>query len=110
VAVEPAASPVLSGGAPGHHGIDGIGAGFVPTVLDREAYDEVRTVSDADAITCARRLAREEGLLVGISSGAACHVALEVARDLGPGRTVVVLFPDSGERYLTSTLFEEGQE
>jgi len=110
VAVEPAASPVLSGGAPGHHGIEGLGPGFVPAVLDRDAYDEVRTVSDADAITCARRLAREEGLLVGISSGAACHVALELARDLGPGRTVVVLFPDSGERYLTSNLFAEGQE
>jgi cysteine synthase A len=110
VAVEPAASPVLSGGTAGDHGIDGIGAGFVPAALDRTAYDEVRAVSDADAVACARRLAREEGLLVGTSSGAACHVALDIARELGPGRTVVVLFPDTGERYLTAKLFGEGQE
>jgi len=109
VAVEPAASPVLSGGAPGAHGIDGIGAGFVPEVLDREAYDEVRTVSDADATACMHRLAREEGLLVGTSSGAACHVALAVARELGPGRTVVVVLPDLGERYPTTDPSEEGQ-
>jgi cysteine synthase A len=110
VAVEPTASPVLSGGAPGDHAIHGIGAGFVPDILDRDAYDEVRRVSDADAAECTRRLAREEGLLVGISSGAACHVALGLAREFGPGRTVVVLFPDLGERYLGADTFEEESE
>ncbi len=108
VAVEPTASPVLSGGEPGFHGIQGIGAGFVPDIVNRAAYDEVITVSDADAAACTRRLAREEGVLVGISSGAACHAALEIARRLGPGTRIVVLFADTGERYLTTDLFEEG--
>jgi len=107
VAVEPAASPALSQGTPGYHEIQGIGAGFVPDILNRAVIDDIRTVTDADAATCTRRLAREEGILVGISSGAACHAALEVARELGPGKTVAVIFPDTGERYLTTGLFEQ---
>jgi cysteine synthase A len=107
IAVEPAASPVLSKGTPGYHEIQGIGAGFVPDILNRAVIDEIRTVTDADAATCTRRLAREEGILVGISSGAACHAALEVARELGSGKTVAVIFPDTGERYLTTGLFEQ---
>jgi cysteine synthase A len=110
IAVEPAASPVLSGGEPGYHQIQGIGAGFVPDILDRSVIDEVLRVTDADAAALARRLAREEGILVGISSGAACCAALEVARRLGPGKVVLVVFPDTGERYLTTGLFEQGNE
>lgn len=105
-AVEPAASPVLSNGEAGFHAIQGIGAGFVPEVLDRHAYDEVLTVSDADAAECTRRLARDEGILVGISAGANCHAALRVARELGPGHVVVTVFCDTGERYLTTDLFQ----
>lgn len=101
VAVEPARSAVLSGKRPGFTKIQGLGAGFVPGVLNREAYDEVIAVADQDAIDTARRLAREEGLLCGFSSGAACWAALQVARRLGPGKTVVTLFPDTGERYLS---------
>ncbi len=104
-AVEPKASAVLSHGAPGHHTIQGIGAGFVPEVLDQSAYDEVITVDDADAAECTRRLARDEGILVGISAGANCHAALQVARELGPGKVVVTVFCDTGERYLTTDLF-----
>jgi cysteine synthase A len=107
VAVEPAASPVLSGGKPGPHKIQGIGAGFVPEVLDRSVIDEVVTVSNEDAAATARRLAREEGILAGISSGAAVFAALEVARRLGEGKTVVTVLPDTGERYLSTDLFEE---
>ena len=105
VAVEPAASPVLSRGEPGFHKIQGIGAGFVPEVLDQDVYDEVMTVSDEQAAACTRRLARQEGILVGISAGANCHAALQVAQRLGPGKTVVTVFPDTGERYLPTDLF-----
>ncbi len=106
VAVEPKNSPVLSGGEPGFHKIQGIGAGFVPPVLNTEIYDEVLAVSDENAMTFARRLAREEGLMVGISSGANCFAALEVARRLSRGKVVVTVFCDTGERYLTTELFQ----
>jgi len=105
VAVEPATSAVLSGGSPGFHKIQGIGAGFVPENLDEHSYDSVATVTDEQAAVFARRLAREEGLLVGISSGANCAAALEVARELGPGHIVLTVFCDTGERYLTTDLF-----
>jgi cysteine synthase A len=106
VAVEPKSSPVLSGGEPGFHKIQGIGAGFVPEILDTRVYNEVVPVSDEDATLYARRLAREEGLLVGISSGAACCAALQVARRLGAGKVVATIFCDTGERYLTTDLFQ----
>jgi cysteine synthase A len=107
VAVEPKSSPVLSGGEPGPHKIQGIGAGFIPGVLKRELIDEVITVSDEDAGKTARRLAREEGILAGISSGAAVWAALEVARlSENEGKTLVVIVPDTGERYLSTWLFE----
>jgi cysteine synthase A len=105
VAVEPANSPVLSGGQPGPHKIQGIGAGFVPDVLNMDVVDEVIAVTDEEALETARRLAREEGLLVGISSGAAAFAALQVAERLGDGKTVVVILPDTGERYLSTELF-----
>lgn len=108
VAVEPAASPVLSHGEPGYHKIQGIGAGFVPDILDQTVYDEIITVTDDDAAECTRRLARDEGILVGISAGANCHAALQVARRLGPGKTVVTVFCDTGERYLTTDIFQAG--
>ncbi|MBU6309052.1 MAG: cysteine synthase A [Planctomycetes bacterium] len=107
VAVEPASSPVLSGGAPGPHKIQGIGAGFVPDVLDRTLIDEVLTVTNDEAFAIARRLAREEGILCGISCGAAMHAALRVAaRPESDGKTIVVVLPDSGERYLSTGIFE----
>ncbi|MCC6763703.1 MAG: cysteine synthase A [Deltaproteobacteria bacterium] len=105
VAVEPAASPVLSGGEPGFHTIQGWGAGFVPEILNTKVYHEVMAVTDAAAAACTRRLAREEGILGGISCGGVCVAALEIAKRLGPGKIVVTVFPDTGERYLTTDLF-----
>ena len=107
VAVEPAGSPVLSGGAPGKHKIQGIGAGFAPDVLNRDAIDRVMQVTDQEAAETARRLAREEGILAGISSGAAAWAAMEVASRLGKEKTVVTILPDTGERYLSTGLFDE---
>lgn len=108
IAVEPADSPVLSGGQPGPHRIQGIGAGFVPAILNRDIIDEVLTVTHQDAGQMARDLASREGILCGISSGAALHAAISVARrDEMAGKTLVVLLPDSGERYLSTWLFED---
>ena len=106
VAVEPANSAILSGGRPGPHKIQGIGAGFVPAVLNREVIDEVIAVRDEDAIQTARLLARREGVLVGISGGAAMWAALQVAgRPDATGRRIVVILPDSGERYVSTPFF-----
>ncbi|HHF98659.1 MAG TPA: cysteine synthase A [Candidatus Aerophobetes bacterium] len=108
VGVEPANSPVLSGGSPGPHKIQGIGAGFVPEVLKVELLDEVIPVKDEDAIEMSKRLAREEGILAGISSGAATWAALEVAkRKESQGKLIVVILPDTGERYLTNLVYRE---
>ena len=107
IAAEPAGSPVLSGGKAGKHGIQGIGAGFVPEILDMSVIDEVVTVKDADAFAAARMIAKTEAILVGISSGAALHAAITVAkRPENAGKTIVVLLPDSGERYLSTSLYE----
>ncbi len=108
VAVEPAGSPVLSGGAPGAHKLQGIGAGFVPDVLNTAIYDEVVAVENEDAFAAARAVGRKEGVLVGISSGAALHAAIELAkRPENRGKTIVTLLPDTGDRYLTTSLFAE---
>jgi cysteine synthase A len=104
-AVEPAASPILSGGTPGPHKIQGIGANFVPAILNREIYDAVIPVENDQAFETARRSAKEEGLLVGISSGAAIFAALQVAKELGKGKRVVAIVPSNGERYLSTPLF-----
>lgn len=110
IAVEPAESPVLSGGKPGPHKIQGLGAGFVPAVLNRAVIDEIITVSAADAGNIARRLAKEEGILAGISSGAALWAAMAVAgRPEAKGKTVVTVLPDTGERYLSTWLFENAE-
>jgi cysteine synthase A len=107
IAVEPADSPVLSGGKPGPHKIQGIGAGFVPDVLQRDLVDEIIKVEYVDAVTIARRLAKEEGILVGISSGAAAWAGLQLAaRPENKGKQIVVVLPDTGERYLSTELFE----
>jgi cysteine synthase A len=106
VAVEPAGSPVLSGGAPGAHGLQGLGADFIPSVLDTGVYDETAAVTDQDAFEMARRLARDEGVLVGMAAGACVWAALQVARrPEHAGKLVVVILPDSGERYLSTPLF-----
>ncbi|MBA7698662.1 O-acetylserine sulfhydrylase [subsurface metagenome] len=108
IAVEPKDSPVLSGGKPGSHKIQGIGAGFVPEVLRMDLVDEIIQVTNEDAGIMARRLVREEGILAGISSGAATWVAVEVARrPQNEGKLIVVILPDTGERYLTTWLFQE---
>ncbi len=101
VAVEPTSSPVLSGGNPGPHKIQGIGAGFVPQVLDTDVIDQVTKIDDSAAFTMAGRLAREEGILAGVSSGAAVAAAIEAAREAGPDKKVLVVLPDTGERYLS---------
>lgn len=107
IAVEPFESPVISGGSPGPHRIQGIGAGFVPKILNREVIDRIIKVKESDARTTTRQLAKMEGILAGISSGAALFAALQVAKELGTGRIVVVVLPDTGERYLSTDLFAE---
>ncbi len=107
VAVEPSASPVLSGGTAGRHGIQGIGAGFIPKIMDTSVVDRVIKVTDEDAKRTSRDLAKKEGILAGISSGAALYAGLSISRELGKGKKVVVLLPDSGERYLSTDLFLE---
>ncbi|ARF68559.1 cysteine synthase A [Paenibacillus larvae subsp. pulvifaciens] len=104
-AVEPTASPVLSGGKPGPHKIQGIGAGFVPDILNTEVYDQIIQVDNEDAFATSRQVAKQEGILGGISSGAAIHAALQVAKELGEGKRVVAVVPSNGERYLSTPLY-----
>ncbi|MBI5196078.1 MAG: cysteine synthase A [Nitrospirae bacterium] len=108
IAVEPAKSPVISGGKPGLHEIQGIGAGFIPEVLNKDIIDEIIQVSDEDAYEATRNLIRREGILCGISSGANFFAALKISERLGRGKKVVTVFPDTGERYLSTRLFESG--
>lgn len=105
IAVEPSSSPVLSGGKPGPHKIQGIGAGFIPKILNRDIIDGIIQVTDMEAMKTSRLLAKKEGILAGISSGAALFAALKVAKELGKGKKVVVILPDTGERYLSTDLF-----
>jgi cysteine synthase A len=106
IVVEPAESPVLSGGQPGPHKIQGIGAGFVPGIYNQAVVDEVRQVTNEEAFSMAIRLAKEEGIFCGISSGANMHIALQVAREVGADKNVLVILPDTGERYISTDLFK----
>ena len=103
---EPAGSPVLSGGKPGKHKLVGTSPGFIPNILNENVYDEILKIKDEEAYEMTRRLAREEGILVGPSSGAACFAAVETAKKLPPGKVVVCMTADTGERYLSSDLFQ----
>lgn len=105
IAVEPAASPILAGGKPGPHKIQGIGANFIPEILNQEVYDEIVHVENDDAFETSRRVAKEEGILGGISSGAAVYAALKIAKELGKGKRVVAVIPSNGERYLSTPLY-----
>ena len=104
--MEPADSPVLSGGKPGPHKIQGIGAGFVPEVLDTDIYDEVLKITNEEAFEWSRKAGQQEGILCGISSGAAIAGAIKVAKQLGKGKKVLAIIPDNGERYLSTALFQ----
>ncbi|MFQ5963909.1 MAG: cysteine synthase A [Candidatus Scalinduaceae bacterium] len=106
IAVEPVESPVLSGGSPGPHKIQGIGAGFIPGIYNKDVVDDVRQVSSDEAFSMARRLAKEEGIFCGISSGANMHIALQVAKEAGPDKNILVVLPDTGERYISTDLFK----
>ena len=111
VAVEPADSPLLSQGRAGAHGLQGIGANFVPKILDTDIYDEIITVTTEQAYAAARLTVKTQGILIGISSGAALHAAAELAkRPENSGKRIVVLLPDGGERYLSTSLFEEDEQ
>lgn len=105
MAVEPASSPLLAGGKPGPHKIQGLGANFIPEILNRDIYDEIIHVENDEAFEVARRVAKEEGILSGISSGAAVHAALKLAKRLGKGKRIVVIIPSNGERYLSTPLY-----
>ena len=107
VAVEPANSPMLSKGKKGPHKIQGIGAGFIPEVLNTQVYDRIEAIEDEEAMEIARQVAKKEGILVGISSGASIAAALKVAKQLGKGKKVLAISPDYGERYLSTSLYDE---